>query len=157
MKYLATARHPGEIWEMDDGQKLVGAHFREDCGTDTCVIHAPTDHHMKDFMLIWRDDRMFFERLCPHGVGHPDPDQVAYWDATLDEDDAGAQGVHGCDGCCARPPNRETTFVREVLTTHAATLKWESRPQGSMAGPDALALSELIEKVIDRVQVGDAK
>lgn len=30
------------------------------------------------------------ERMCPHGIGHPDPDEI-----TLDV-------VHGCDGCCIK-------------------------------------------------------
>ena len=38
------------------------------------------------------------ERVCPHGIGHPDPDWLkgkpSHW------------GVHGCDGCCSTPsPN----------------------------------------------------
>jgi hypothetical protein len=32
------------------------------------------------------------ERICPHGVGHPDPDDVFATDT-----------VHGCDGCCTPP------------------------------------------------------
>lgn len=62
-----------------------------------CVIHHRTDHHMRHWRLIWRDDRGIFERLCPeHKVGHPDPDQFPYWKATRQE----SQGVHGCCGCC---------------------------------------------------------
>ncbi len=52
---------------------------------------------MKHWLLIWRDDRGIFERLCPeHGCGHPDPDQFPHWKATRQE----SQGVHGCCGCC---------------------------------------------------------
>lgn len=36
----------------------------------------------------WRGDRHLMERICPHGVGHPDPDDI------------NPDGVHGCDGCC---------------------------------------------------------
>jgi hypothetical protein len=32
------------------------------------------------------------ERICEHGIGHPDPDQIM-------RDEAG--WVHGCDGCCS--------------------------------------------------------
>jgi hypothetical protein len=40
------------------------------------------------------------ERVCPHGVGHPDPDPDSV--ARLAESTGGAHhGVHGCDGCCA--------------------------------------------------------
>ena len=36
----------------------------------------------------WRYDRNFMERICVHGVGHPDPDG------------ADADPLHACDGCC---------------------------------------------------------
>lgn len=44
----------------------------------------------------WRDDRSFMERICPHGVGHPDPD------------DEHADPIHGCDGCCNPYPKAST-------------------------------------------------
>lgn len=46
---------------------------------------------MRSFPQLWRTDRGVMERVCPHGVGHPDPDEVY-----RDIDDF----VHGCDGCC---------------------------------------------------------
>jgi hypothetical protein len=61
------------------------------------VIHNPSEHYMAEWTLHWRGDRKIFERICPdHGVGHPDPDQFAYWES-IGED---WQGVHGCCGCC---------------------------------------------------------
>ena len=71
-------------------QELVNAHSLEDCEEDVCPIHKLTDHSMRSFPQHWRDDRRIMERICPHGVGHPDPDDV------LNED-----RVHGCDGCCS--------------------------------------------------------
>jgi hypothetical protein len=68
------------------------------CEGRPCVIHNPTDHHMRTWPLLWRDDRAIFERVCEHGVGHPDPDQFDYWRDIGQE----AQGVHGCDGCCRK-------------------------------------------------------
>jgi hypothetical protein len=66
-----------------------------------CVIHARQKHHMSEWALIWRRDRdaKYWERLCPHGVGHPDPTVGLL----------GIDTVHGCDGCCrvdqiAEPP-----------------------------------------------------
>jgi hypothetical protein len=38
------------------------------------------------------------ERLCVHGVGHPDPDSVAYFD----RHEVRGIDVHGCDGCCTK-------------------------------------------------------
>jgi hypothetical protein len=85
-----------EKWEMDDGKTLTGVHLEANCIDWPCVLHRPTDHHMSEWHLHWRGDRGIFERLCIHGIGHPDPDQYAYWDAQGME----SEGVHGCDGCC---------------------------------------------------------
>lgn len=95
-----------------------------------CCIHSPSDHHMRDWPMLWRSDTGVMERTCPHGVGHPDPDHMAYvtsltpphrciynreatsFDDWLDLDENGDgcifphlewQGVHGCDGCCTAP------------------------------------------------------
>jgi hypothetical protein len=37
------------------------------------------------------------ERICPHGVGHPDPDDLEYKRKQGLPD---AAGIHGCCGCC---------------------------------------------------------
>lgn len=79
-----------------EGIKLHFVHEEKDCRDRPCVIHNPTDHHMRKWALHWRDDRGIFERICEHRVGHPDPDQFAYWHLIGQE----WQGVHGCDGCC---------------------------------------------------------
>jgi hypothetical protein len=36
------------------------------------------------------------ERVCTHGIGHPDPDHIAF----LPKDKRRWESVHGCDGCC---------------------------------------------------------
>lgn len=62
-----------------------------------CAIHAPSVHAMNSFPQFMRDDLSFLiERRCPHGVGHPDPDSLAYFVKR------GILGMsaHGCDGCC---------------------------------------------------------
>lgn len=92
--------------ELLDGRTLVlqdesefvlqSVHQEALCAHRECVIHNPTDHHMADWPLIWREDRRLFERLCECGIGHPDPDQFAYWAESGQE----SIGVHGCDGCC---------------------------------------------------------
>lgn len=66
------------------------------CAGRPCVVHNPTNHHMREWVLHWRGDRGIFERICRHGVGHPDPDQEDYWKETGQT----GQGIHGCDGCC---------------------------------------------------------
>ncbi len=77
---------------------LAGVHPRRVCqaGGFPCVVHKPSKHHMRDFPLLWRGGRRLFERTCPHGVGHPDPDDLAYHVRHGRE----WQANHGCDGCC---------------------------------------------------------
>ena len=100
------------------GERVLRTHPRSACEgrEEPCCIHAPSDHHMRTWPMNWRGDTGVMERTCPHGVGHPDPDHMTYVcsltpDHDCDEDKGvGAcpyphlewQGIHGCDGCCAR-------------------------------------------------------
>ena len=83
------------VLRLPGGQTLVDFQEEADC-EGPCPIHRPSSHAMRDWPLYFRTDRGIFERICPHGVGHPDPDSVAY---AILRGDVG-QGVHGCDGCC---------------------------------------------------------
>lgn len=73
-----------------------------------CVLHNRSDHHMRGWTQIWRGDRAIMERICPHGIGHPDPDQWYFWVMMYGESSNGLsqahriqnEMVHGCDGCC---------------------------------------------------------
>jgi hypothetical protein len=51
---------------------------------------------MREWRLVWRADKRTFERLCPHGVDHPDPDALEY----LERTQGLSARIHGCDGCC---------------------------------------------------------
>jgi hypothetical protein len=55
---------------------------------------------MADWEQHWREDKGAFERICPHGIGHPDPADRYY---KFNE----YNGIHGCDGCC-EPPKPES-------------------------------------------------
>lgn len=82
--------------EMHTLTQMRGIHSETVCTGEVCVIHNPTGHHMRTWPLHWRTDRGIFERICPHGTGHPDPDHLPRWKALGWEINA----VHGCDGCC---------------------------------------------------------
>lgn len=69
------------------------------CAGQTCCIHNPSDHPMRAFPQLWRGDRQLMERVCPHGVGHPDPDDLDYKRRLRGEAYARYEGIHGCDGC----------------------------------------------------------
>ena len=71
------------------------------CLSDGCMIHNPDESwvgNREDWPYFPRvDGRM--ERLCPHGVGHADPNAVKFlvsrgWTEL-------AAATHGCDGCCS--------------------------------------------------------
>ena len=79
-----------EPYTTGTGQELK-VHERTKCRGTHCAIHNPSQHFMRQWPTHWRYDAGKMERLCPHGVGHPDPDSIAY----------GEDSVHGCDGCCS--------------------------------------------------------
>jgi hypothetical protein len=76
-------------------------HRKENCKGRHCVIHNPSDHPLKDAPLNWRGDRALMERICEHGVGHPDPDDIAY-KVMLDPINGPYESIHGCcaERCC---------------------------------------------------------
>lgn len=76
---------------------LDNVHPQAQCEGRVCVMHSPTDHPMSVWPQLFRDTKGLVERTCPHGVGHPDPDSMAYFHAV----GADYMGVHGCDGCCS--------------------------------------------------------
>lgn len=84
-------------FRVNDTQVLTNVHEGADC-SGTCVIHHPMPGPWSDWELIWRPtndaDLLFgmyrgFERICPHGAGHPAAEEVARRGPV----------VHGCDGC----------------------------------------------------------
>ena len=84
------------------GQKLWKIHSEEQCQGRLCVIHNPTTKKPEcDWPTHWRTDRGLMERICPCGIGHPAPEQIAYWeelDEKNDTDDAKWEAIHGCCG-----------------------------------------------------------
>lgn len=75
---------------------LTGVHPVGTCLGERCTIHHRSDHPMRIFPQQWRSDRAIMERICTHGIGHPDPDDIK-----LVGPDGPSEAVHGCCGCCA--------------------------------------------------------
>ena len=86
---------------LEHTEKRIWAHPPEKCEGEACSLHARSEHSMRAFPQHWRGDRALMERICPHGVGHPDPDHIAHVRRTRGDAVADAEAVHGCDGCCA--------------------------------------------------------
>lgn len=95
-------RHYRHWVEMQTLTQLRSVHRETDCAGDICPIHNPTAHHMRSRPLHWRSDRSMLERICDHGIGHPDPDHLPRWRQLGHE----ANAVHGCCGCCLPPEER---------------------------------------------------
>lgn len=94
-----TIAETGQVYEVTQG---IGHHPVEVCmAMDApsvgCPFHRPSLHPMIEEPMLLRETGLI-ERICPHGVGHPDPDSVAYWNQQTGQS---AWGVHGCDGCCS--------------------------------------------------------
>lgn len=95
------AFQPNGRFRTGCGEELVWTHDGIACADDHgCVIHKPSNHSMRDFPTHWRGDRYMMERICPHGVGHPDPDHIAAVIKLRGLDYGMAEAVHGCDSCC---------------------------------------------------------
>lgn len=93
-----------DTYKIPGGPRLVNVHVRAACAGRACVVHNPSNHHMVSWPLNWRADTGQMERICTHGTGHPDPDDLAY-QRTQGRD---WMAIHGCCGCCLPPPKEES-------------------------------------------------
>lgn len=98
---------------VDGAGKHVEVHDKNaDCDAYGCCLHNPSDHSLREAPLVWRQAGAFdikpshMERVCEHGVGHPDPDGLAFLRRNNALELVEALSVHGCDGCCGDPSRR---------------------------------------------------
>jgi hypothetical protein len=98
-EYSDLEPYASETIEFVGGMKLYNVHPFIKCSGRHCTIHNPSKHRLSDKPLHWRGDKGIFERLCDHGIGHDDHDDVVYR-VSIDPEN-GSIGIHGCDGCCA--------------------------------------------------------
>lgn len=108
---------------VDGNGREVRVHPAGTCAGQNCSIHNPSNHPLKEAPLNWRDDRKMMERICTHGVGHPDPDDVAYNVGVLGADEE-TYSTHGCDGCCAtaHASTEPATLTEAIFATKEADL-----------------------------------
>lgn len=107
---------------------LSNVHPTTVCEGHRCPLHNRSDHPMRDFPQQWRPDRRILERICPHGVAHPDPD--------LNFPSTSHEWIHGCDGCCHPLLNvptetpEEAEAIAESINRHPSTRRF---PTGYLA------------------------
>lgn len=78
--------------QLENTDRYIHCHDELSCRGEFCTLHNRSDHSMRSFPQNWRADRALMERVCPHGIGHPDPDELNL--------ELRGRGIHGCDGCC---------------------------------------------------------
>ena len=89
-KAIVASSIPVGSHRLENSDEVIyNAHDPKFCEGSPCVIHNLTDHHMRSWQQHYREDNRLMERICTHGVGHPDPDLPDQGDK-----------VHRCDGCC---------------------------------------------------------
>jgi hypothetical protein len=85
-----------EFNQLENSDIVFWTHPASQCMGEYCTIHKRSNHSMRSLPQSFRWDRGLMERICTHGVGHPDPDDIK-----LLGEHGWAEEVHGCDGCCA--------------------------------------------------------
>ena len=85
--------------------QFVGVHQEGTCAGQVCVVHNPLDHHMREWPMVWRGDRLppIVERLCKCGIGHYD---LSQWEFHKSLGLGDWVTVHGCCGHCVPPEKR---------------------------------------------------
>lgn len=76
---------------------LVTHEENSECREMGCVLHNPSDtiQNREGWPYHWRTDRGIMERICMHGVGHPDYDSARF----LSRHGKEYENIHGCDFC----------------------------------------------------------
>lgn len=91
--------------KLEHSDVEIMAHPPEECeGRNSCSLHNRTVHSMRAMTQVWRNDTGLVERICEHGIGHFDPDQMEYLISVHGKKDAMLMALHSCDGCCGSLP-----------------------------------------------------
>ena len=97
-----TKKYPTGRYISGVGHVLINVHPETDeCASRGCSIHSPSSHSMRDFRTLFRRDRMMIERICPCGIGHPDPDHLSFIESVYGAESARIESIHGCCGHCS--------------------------------------------------------
>jgi len=82
-----------ETVTLENTTRTLIVHDESNCAGEYCTVHNRSNHSMRAFPQYYRWDNGIMERICTHGIGHPDPDDIMLQRKP-------ELNIHGCDGCC---------------------------------------------------------
>ncbi|KQR17261.1 hypothetical protein [Cellulomonas sp. Leaf334] len=86
---------------VQDG--VLGTHDPAKCADDDAsLIHRPSRHPLQSAPMAWHAELGLLERICGHGIHHPDLDALAYARRTRGTSVGDEFAQHDCDGCCGK-------------------------------------------------------
>lgn len=124
------------------GGEVLLTHPKDSCLGEYCTIHNMSDHHMVTWTQKWNEYERRIDRICPHDVKHPDPDEIS------------KNISHTCDGCCIPGYEPDPEFqadVSDLMTVYESENSYP--PLGGVhlhAGMDPIAELEKLIKSIRR-------
>lgn len=98
----------------------IRTHHEDKCSGQYCSIHNPSKHLLWEAPTVWDNENKMMNRVCTHGVSHPDYDDVTYNVGILGKDEA-SHVEHECDGCCG---NYHLEKYDESFTAESDLLPW---------------------------------
>lgn len=88
-------------WTINGTQRYGNLHPYNVCQGRPCIVHNPTLDwvaNREGWPYLQRETGLF-ERICEHGIGHPDKDGLYY---LVEELGQKHWEIHGCCGCCGK-------------------------------------------------------
>lgn len=125
------------------GKRMSGMHSPLQCEGRGCPIHAPSDHPLRHLKLSYRYsdiglEPIIAERVCEHGVGHPDPDFLQFIEERHGAEARRTLSTHGCDGCCGNLPAVDRADAARAIEAEARiTADADKRPLLDPPSPEA--------------------
>ena len=103
-----------------DDDLRIAIHDQSKCAGRHCVIHDPSNHHMRNLPLVWNSMYRRTERICSCGARHPDPDHIEYVRITKGDTAAAQAATHVCcsRSCCVvkKPRSKKKVVPVDHIT-----------------------------------------
>jgi len=136
----------------------IQTHHSRDCKGENCSIHNPSSHKLDKARQVWDDENKLMQRVCEHGLKHPDFDDVKF---NKDAKSNANYGKHNCDGCCGLVAQKYVVSTTDGLTLlvdeeNLSEYLANSRNAGNalVTATQVLTVNELDEKLRNSGVIG---